>query len=282
MVTGASTADCAVILVDARRGILTQTRRHACIVARLGIRHVALAVNKMDLVRYALVDVEERFRAFAAGVGIDGVTCIPASALAGDNVAQRSAASGCPWYEGPTVMEHLSRVEVDGDRMRAQPLRMPVQWVSRASPESAALPARSSAGRCAPATRSSRCPAAAAPAWSGSSPGMAICRRRSPGPYEDNRDTGGFILIDRVTNDTVAAGMIQFALRRAANVRWQPVTIDRAARARRLGQHPCALWFTGLSGAGQVDDRQPAGDRAAGSTRRAGPPPTAPRASSTR
>src|SRR5688500_11114758 len=132
MVTGASTADAAVILVDARKGILTQTRRHSYLVSLLGIRHVALAINKMDLVDYSEARyrrIEAQYREFAAGIGLADVTCIPLSALRGDNMLAPS--SRTPWYRGTTLMGWLETVEVDEARLQHQPFRMPVQWVNR-------------------------------------------------------------------------------------------------------------------------------------------------------
>ncbi len=136
MVTGASTADAAVILVDARKGVLTQTRRHSYIISLLGIRHVALAVNKLDLVGYSegcFREIEENYRAFAAGIGIVDVRCIPVSALRGDNVVARSEHTG--WYIGPTLLDYLERVEVDQQREERRPFRLPVQLVQRPDSE---------------------------------------------------------------------------------------------------------------------------------------------------
>ena len=132
MVTGASTADCAVILVDATKGVLTQTRRHSFLVGALGIRHIALAVTKMDLVDYAeepFRDLERRCLALAEELGLGDVVCVPVSGLRGDNVVERGDAMG--WYDGPTLIEYLETVEVDEDARRSLPLRMPVQWVNR-------------------------------------------------------------------------------------------------------------------------------------------------------
>jgi bifunctional enzyme CysN/CysC len=132
MVTGASTADCAVILVDASKGVLPQTRRHSRIVALLGIRDVALAVNKMDMVGYdehRFREIEQEYSPFAEQIELDRVTCVPVSALLGDNVFARS--SRVRGYDGPTLMEYLDTVEVDQERMQDQPFRFPVQWVNR-------------------------------------------------------------------------------------------------------------------------------------------------------
>src|SRR3954465_10553730 len=132
MVTGASTADCAVILVDARKGLLTQTRRHSYIVSLLGIQHVALAIYKIDLVGYSAErfrEIQEAYRACAAGSGIDEVACTPVSAVVGDNVVARSEQTG--WYDGPTLLDYLESVEVDQERMERGPFRLPVQLVLR-------------------------------------------------------------------------------------------------------------------------------------------------------
>src|SRR3954454_20975453 len=133
MVTGASTADCAVILIDARKGVLTQTRRHSYLVSLLGIRHVAVAINKMDLVDYAQAryrEIEADYRSFAGEIGLPDVVCIPLSGLRGDNVVEPARAT-MPWYPGPTLMGYLESVEVDQERLQQQPFRLPVQWVNR-------------------------------------------------------------------------------------------------------------------------------------------------------
>jgi bifunctional enzyme CysN/CysC len=354
MVTGASTADCAVILLDARKGVLTQTRRHSHIVELLGIRHVALAVNKMDLVEHdeaRFREIEVAYREFAADIGLPEVTCIPVSALAGDNVV--AAGERMPWYDGPTLMGYLERVEVDLDRMEAAPFRMPVQLVSRPSSDFRGFAGTIAGGIVRPgdeirvlprdtpsrierivtydgdldaavagqavtltladevdASRGDMIATAQAPpavadqfeatvVWMADDPmyrgrnylmrigsqlatatiaplkyklnvdsqehvaatklelnEIGVCdleldRPVAFDPYEENRDTGGFILVDRITNDTVGAGMLRYALRRSANVRWQAVDVDKAARAAQKGQTPSVLWFTGLSGAGK-------------------------------
>jgi bifunctional enzyme CysN/CysC len=354
MVTGASTADCAVILLDARKGVLTQTRRHSHIVELLGIRHVALAVNKMDLVGHdeaRFREIEIAYREFAAAIGLPEVTCIPVSALAGDNVVATS--ERMPWYGGPTLMGYLETVEVDLDRMEAAPFRMPVQLVSRPSSDFRGFAGTIAGGTVRPgdeirvlprdtpsrierivtydgdldaavagqavtltladeidASRGDMIATAQAPpavadqfeatvVWMADDPmyrgrnylmrigsqlatatiaplkyklnvdsqehvaatklelnEIGVCdleldRPVAFDPYEENRDTGGFILVDRITNDTVGAGMLRYALRRSANVRWQAVDVDKAARAAQKGQTPSVLWFTGLSGAGK-------------------------------
>jgi bifunctional enzyme CysN/CysC len=354
MVTGASTADCAVILLDARKGMLRQTRRHSHLVALLGIRHVALAINKMDLVEHSEAryrEIEAAYREFATEIGLPDVTCIPVSALAGDNVVEPSARM--PWYEGPTLLRYLEEVEVDLDRMEAAPLRMPVPWVSRPSSDFRGFAGTIAGGTVRPgdairvlprdtrstierivtydgdldaavagqavtlvladeidASRGDMIAAADTPpgvadqfeatvVWMADDPmyrgrnylmrigsqiatatiaplkyklnvdsrehlaasklelnEIGVCdleldRQVAFDPYDENRETGAFILIDRITNDTVGAGMLRYALRRSANVRWQAVDVDKSLRAAQKGQTPSVLWFTGLSGAGK-------------------------------
>ena len=354
MVTGASTADLSVILVDARKGVLTQTRRHSYLVSLLGIRHVVLVVNKMDLVDFSEATfraVEEEYRKFAAELGLPAVTCIPISAVRGDNVVVRSAATS--WYAGPTLMGLLDGVEVVEARLGDQPLRLPVQWVNRPNHDFRGFAGtivggrvrKGDAIRVQPSGRMSRVArivtaggdldeattgqsitltledeidvsrgdlivTANAPAdvahqfeatvvWMNESPMLrgrsylmkigtktvtatvsplkhkinvntlakvagsklelneiGVCqleldRPIAFDPYEVNRDTGGFILIDRLSNDTVGAGMLRFALRRAQNVHWQALDVNKPARAALKGQKPCVLWYTGLSGAGK-------------------------------
>ncbi|WP_082611239.1 sulfate adenylyltransferase subunit CysN [Lysobacter sp. Root916] len=353
MATGASTADLAVVLVDARKGLLTQTRRHTYIAALLGIRHVLLAVNKMDLVGYDQAVFEAivaEYRELAAQRGIAQVTAIPLSALRGDNLLQRSQAM--PWYDGVSVLEHLETVDVARDEVEVG-FRLPVQWVNRPNQnfrgfagtvaagvvrpgdEIAALPSgrRSRVARIVTAggdlevagvgqavtltlddeldiSRGDVIASADAPAqvadqfaahllWMGESPllpgrpywlkigtrtvsatvteikhkidvntqaqlaakhlelnEVAYCNLNLDQPvafeaYRDNRALGGFILIDREDNATVAAGTLDFALRRAGNIHWQHVDVDKAARARSKAQTPRCVWFTGLSGSGK-------------------------------
>ena len=353
MVTGASTADLAVILIDARKGVLTQTRRHSYIVSLLGIRHVVLAVNKMDLVDYApetFQTIADDYREFASRIGLADVTFIPLSALKGDNVVEPSAQMH--WYHGPTLLGFLETVEVD-DEVASGPFRMPVQWVNRPDLDFRGFSGTISSGivkpgdaiRAQPSGRESRVTrivtangdlpmavagqsitltladeidisrgdvisACASPAevadqfectvvWMAEEPmlpgrayllkigaltlsatlaepkyrinvntlehlaarrldlneigvcNVAMDRPVPFDPYADNRDTGGFILIDRMTNHTVAAGMLHFALRRSHNIHLQPVDVNKAARAAQKHQKPAVLWFTGLSGAGK-------------------------------
>ena len=358
MATGASTADLAVVLVDARKGLLTQTHRHSYIVSLLGIRHVVLAVNKMDLVGYdqsvfdAIVD---GYRELAAQLGIPQVQAIPLSALKGDNMI--AASTAMPWYAGPTLLDHLEQinveqVQVDSASSNAA-FRLPVQWVNRPNQdfrgfagtvvggtvalgdEVAVLPSgrRSTVARIVTAdgdlvqagdgqaitltladevdaSRGDVIAAASDPPevadqfaahllWMGDErllPGrpyllklgtqtvgasvteikhkvdvntqehlaakhlelneVAYCNLHLDQPvafepYARNRALGAFILIDRQSNATVAAGTLDFALRRAGNIHWQHLDVDRAARARIKHQQPRCLWFTGLSGAGK-------------------------------
>ena len=354
MVTGASTADLAVILIDARKGVLTQTRRHSFLVSLIGIRQVVLAVNKMDLVGYdpAIFDrVAADYRAFAAQIGLDDITAIPVSGLKGDNVMQPGNAM--PWYVGPSLMEFLQTCPIDETRLQRQPLRLPVQWVNRPHADFRGFCGLLASGQVRPGDRVRVQPsgrestvarivgftgdrdlavagesvnltltdeldvsrgdvitAAAAPAevadqfechlvWMDDEallPGrpyvlkigacsvnatvtdikhkvnvntlehtatrtlalneIGVCnisldRAVAFEPYAVNRELGGFILIDRLSNRTVGAGMLRFALRRAHNIHLQALDIDKAARAALLGQQPAVLWFTGLSGAGK-------------------------------
>ena len=353
MATAASTAQLAVLLVDARKGLLTQTHRHSYIVSLLGIRHVILAVNKMDAVdwdRGVFDDITFSYSKVAAELGITDVACIPISASQGDNVVFSSA--NMAWYRGPTLLAHLETVGI-GDDLAAKPFRMPVQWINRPDQNFRGYSGTIVSGSVQPgdcviiqpsgqATRVARivtmdgdldCAAAGdavtltidadvdisrgdlfasdmAPAlladqfaahiiWMGKEPllpgrsylllaganfinaqitelkysinvstrehvaakhldlneigfcNVALDRPLSFDRYEENRETGSFILIDRFTFATVACGMIAYALRRATNVHWQPLTIDKAARAALNEQKPRILWFTGLSGAGK-------------------------------
>jgi len=354
MITGASTADVAVILVDARKGLLTQTRRHSYLVSLIGIKKIVLTINKMDLMNYSeqvFRDIEKQYREFASQIGLDDITAIPLSALRGDNMVERS--ERMPWYRGAALLELLETIELDDSRMQLMPLRLPVQWVNRPNLNFRGFCGKLSSGtatvgdriRVQPSGRESRIAriisggvdrplavtgesitvtledeidisrgdvisAASAPAevadqfqatviWMDDEPmlpgrpymlkvgtrtvsatiteprykvnvntmehlaakqlelneigicNIALDRVVPFDPYSDNRETGGFILIDRITNNTVAAGMLHFALRRSHNIHLQHVDITKQARAQRLGQRPLVLWFTGLSGAGK-------------------------------
>lgn len=359
MVTGASTAELAVILVDARQGVLTQTRRHSYIVHLMGIRHIVLAVNKMDLVGYderKFKEIVEDYRAFASSIGINEFVPVPISGLMGDNITRASV--NMPWYHGRTLMNHLETVPLDSEHLSRRPFRMPVQWVNRphldfrgfAGQVSAGCIARDDAVRIVPSGVVSTVRRIVGPegdltrAVAGQSVTIVLkdevdCSRGSvlaaldhppesadlfevtlvwmdevnllPGrsyllklgaqsvsvtvqhpkyridvnsrerlatktfalndigvveistskplvfePYRGsdeniNADLGGFILIDKSTNRTVAAGMIHFALRRSHNIHWQAIEISREAHSRQKGQRACVLWFTGLSGSGK-------------------------------
>ena len=354
MVTGASTADLAVILIDARKGVLQQTRRHSYLVHLLGIRHVVLAVNKMDLVGYdqGVFDrIVAEYRAFASSIGITTFTAIPISGFKGDNITALSA--NTPWYSGPALIEHLESVEVDAAAAQSQPFRMPVQWVNRPNLDFRGFAGQIASGtirpgdavRIVPSGKTSTVKTISTfdgdlpEAVAGQSVTLTLadevdCSRGDliaaagdppqasdqfcatfvwmdeealkPGrgywlklgtqmvtatvqppkyeidvnslehlaaktltlnaigvaefatdrpiafePYGANRQLGGFILIDKFTNATVAAGMIEFNLRRADNVHWQPVAITRDNHAGMKNQKPKVLWFTGLSGSGK-------------------------------
>ncbi|MEI6487135.1 MAG: sulfate adenylyltransferase subunit CysN [Sphingomonadales bacterium] len=352
MATGASTADLAIVLVDARKGLLPQTRRHTRILSLLGIRQIVLAVNKMDLVDHDAAvfrAIVADYHAMADGLGFDAIMPIPMSARAGANVARRAAEM--PWYAGPTLLEHLETVAIASEA--AGPARFPVQWVNRPDADfrgfsgtlvsgqlrvgDALVVARSGVGSTvkrivtadtdlaearagdaitlvlADEIDVSRgdllAPAAARPhlaqqfaaklLWLQADemiPGRPYLLRAGPftttatitllkhridvnsgepspartlamneiglanidtvaplafDAYADNRDTGGFILIDRFTNQTVGAGMILHPLRRAANVHLQAMAVDQAQRSALKGHQPAVLWFTGLSGSGK-------------------------------
>jgi bifunctional enzyme CysN/CysC len=354
MVTGASTADLALVLVDARKGLLPQTQRHTVLASLLGLRTVLLAVNKMDLVGYSAEVFETlraAYQAFARRLGIDNVAAIPLSALRGDNLVVRSEAM--PWYDGPALLPWLDAVPLDEQRLAQRPLRLPVQWINRAMPDGRGIAGTLVAGtvrvgdrvRVLPSGRESTVQrltcgeveldaactneavtltladaldvsrgdmlcAADAPAamgerfeatlvWLADAPmlrgrsylmkigtrtvmatvmpvkhkldvttlahlpgstlglneiGVVVLELDRPvafDPYADNRDTGGFILIDRLTNATVGAGMLKFALRRSDNLHWQVTTVDKDARRALNGHRSAVVWLTGLSGAGK-------------------------------
>jgi bifunctional enzyme CysN/CysC len=353
MATGASNAELAVLLVDARKGLLGQTRRHAIIVGLLGIRHVVLAVNKMDLVAYdraVFEGIAAGFNSFAAELGFKDITCIPVSARHGDNVSARSGRM--PWYAGPPLLAHLESVDVEDGRA-GQPFRLPVQWVNRphsdfrgyagtiaggslkAGDEIVVLPsgqatrvksillgdseiAAAQTGDAVTVTLAQEVDVARGDMLAGARdrpavadqfaahlvwmaadklfPGrsylmkvnnntltatvselkhridvdtlaklaaktlslnevgvanLSLARPIAFDPYAENRTTGAFILIDRYSNQTVAAGMIDFALRRATNIHHQNITVSKAARTALMHHKPAVLWFTGLPGAGK-------------------------------
>lgn len=354
MVTGASTADLAVILIDARKGVLVQTRRHSYLCHLIGIRNIVLAVNKMDLVDYdeAVFDaIVKEYTEFAASIGIESFTAMPISGFKGDNITTLS--ENTPWYKGTTLVEHLETVEVLSSVDADKPFRLPVQWVNRpnldfrgfsglvatgavkAGDKIRVLPS----GKTSTITRVVTYDGDLEEAVAGQSVTVCFedeidCSRGSvisvadnppqtadqfeatfvwmadeamiPGraywlklgtqmvsatvqepkytvnvntmermaaktldlnaigvaeltsdkqlvfePYAENRMLGGFILIDKMTNATVAAGMINFSLRRSQNVHWQAIDIDRKQHAALKNQKPAVLWFTGLSGSGK-------------------------------
>jgi bifunctional enzyme CysN/CysC len=353
MATGASNCDFAVLLVDARSGVLTQTRRHACILSLLGIRKIALAINKMDLIEFSqdrFGEIADDFVSFSGPLGFEAITCIPVSALKGDNVLKPSPEMH--WHHGPTLLGHLETVEVAADR-QDQPFRFPVQWVNRPHLDFRGYAGTVVGGSVRPGDEVVIQPsgkrvhiarivaaggdldvarrgdavtltfaeevdvsrgdvlvaAEAAPSvadqiaakiiWFDEEPmlpgraytlksgyqtttatisslkyklnvdnlehvagktlemnevgtcNLSTVKSLVFDPYSENSETGSFILIDRFTNATVAAGMIEFALRRATNIQWQELSIDKSARAGLKGQKPCVLWFTGLSGSGK-------------------------------
>jgi len=353
MVTGASTAEVAIILIDARKGVLTQSRRHSYLTSLVGIRKIVLAINKMDLVDYAqdrYLEIIEEYKEFAADLGFEEICCIPISALKGDNIIKASERT--PWYQGPTLMHHLEHVEITDNALN-KAFRMRVQWVSRPNldfrgfsgtiasgivkpGDAVVVPSSGQVSKvarivtmdgdleeavagqavtitlqdeidisrgdmlCCPEQRPSyadqfeahlvwmheepllpgrsyliKAGSATAPATVSAlkhkvnvntlqrEPGktlelneVGICnisltKPISFDPYQENRSTGNFILIDRFTNATVGAGMIDFPLRRATNIHWQSIDINKQSRAEMNDQQPKVLWFTGLSGAGK-------------------------------
>ena len=354
MVTGASTADLAVILIDARKGVLVQTRRHSYLCHLLGIRHFVLAVNKMDLVDYNQARFDEivaDYTAFASSIGMDSFTAIPISGFKGDNVTERSATT--PWYAGPVLIDHLETVSLERDAQQDASFRLPVQWVNRPNLDFRGFAGQIASGTVKPGdavrvlpsgrtttvarvvaaggdldhavagesvtltfadeidcSRGDVIAAADAPpevadqfeatlVWMDDQPllpgrgywlklgtqtvsatlqqpkyainvntlehlaaktlelnaiGVAELATDKPivfEPYAQSKVLGGFILIDKLTNRTVAAGMLNFSLRRAQNVHWQPTDITRADHAALKNQKPRVLWFTGLSGSGK-------------------------------
>ncbi len=354
MVTGASTADLAVILIDARKGVLTQTRRHSFLAHLIGIKHIVLAVNKMDLVAYDKTVFERillSYRAFATEIGITNFTAIPISGFKGDNITALS--ENTPWFKGPALIEYLEGVEVAAQRAVNSDFRLPVQWVNRPNLDFRGFSGQIAGGSVRPGdavrvlpsgktttidrvvtqggdleeavagqsvtltlsdevdcSRGDVIAAADAPpeaadqfeatlVWMADEAmiagraywlklatqsvsatiqppkyeinvntldhlaaktlelnGIGVVELSTDKPivfeaYADNRTLGGFILIDKITNATVAAGMLHFSLRRAQNVHWQATDVSREARANLKNQKPALLWFTGLSGSGK-------------------------------
>ena len=354
MITGASSADVAVILIDARKGVLTQTRRHSYLVSLIGLRKVILAINKMDLMDYSekvFQDIEKQYRAFAKQIGLGDITAIPLSALRGDNMLLNS--ERMPWYKGPSLLTLLETIELDESEREDAPMRLPVQWVNRPNLNFRGFCGTLASGairpgdriRAEPSGRESRVArivtaggdqpvavagqsitltledeidisrgdlisAAASPTevadqfqatiiWMADEPmlpgrpyllkigartvsatitepkykvnvntmehlaakklglneigvcNLSLDQMIAFDPYTENHETGGFILIDRLSYNTVGAGMLHFALRRSHNIHMQHVDVSKEARAELMGQKPVVLWFTGLSGAGK-------------------------------
>jgi len=353
MATGASNVELAVLLVDARKGLLTQTRRHAIIASLLGIRYAVLAVNKIDLVEFdraVFERISSEFKSFAAELGFKQIQAIPVSARHGDNVSSRSERT--PWYSGPHLLDYLETINIEDNRA-GKPVRMPVQWVNRRNADFRGFVGTLVSGGARPGDdvvvlpsgQTSRIKSIIGPGgevnaaqagdgititltdeidiargdmlaelrdrpqvadqfaahlvWMGSEhllPGrsylmkinhctvaatvtdlkhkvdvntfskvaaktlalneVGVCNLSTARPvvfdaYVDNRDTGAFILIDRFSNETAAAGMIDFALRRATNIHHQNITVSKASRTKLMHHKPAVLWFTGLSGAGK-------------------------------
>lgn len=353
MATGASTADLAVVMIDARKGILTQTRRHSFIVSMLGVKDIVLCINKMDLVDHSQKvynEIDESYREFAKTIGLESIQSIPVSALKGDNITEPSTTM--TWYTGPTLIGHLEEVDVESGT-QSKPFRLPVQWVNRPDLDFRGFSGRIASGTVMPGDAVKVLPSgksstvARVVTMDGDlseavadesitltledeidiSRGDMICHANTPcesadqfetrilwmseapmlpgrpylmkvrgrtvgcvlnqpkykihvntlehlaakklelneigvctialdqdipfDPYDENRETGAFILIDKMTNATVGMGLINFALRRASNIHWQAMDIDKQARASAKHQKPAVLWFTGLSGSGK-------------------------------
>ncbi len=353
MATGASTADLAVILIDARHGVMTQTRRHSFIASLLGIKHIVVAINKMDLVHFdqtVFEKIETEYCDFAKNLGFESILCIPMSALEGDNITSQSG--NTPWYHGAALLPYLETIDVSS-HTSDDAFRMPVQWVNRPNLDFRGFSGTVAGGSVAPGDEivvlpsANRSKVSRIVTYNGDldkastdqavtlvledeidiSRGDVICGGQAPAeqtdqfaahllwmhdealfpgrqyllktanrivpatvtdlkhkinvntldhqsgktlelnevgvcnihtsqpiafdPYNANRKTGSFILIDRRTNTTIGAGMIDFSLRRAQNVHWQALEIDKTARAQQKHQKPCMLWFTGLSGSGK-------------------------------
>ena len=354
MVTGASTADAAIILIDARKGLLTQTKRHSYICQLLGINHTIITVNKMDLVQYDQTRFDEivnEFVEFSKVIDLHNISFVPISGIKGDNIVTRS--KKMPWYEGPSLIKLLEGLEIDTDRTLSQPFRMPVQWVNRPNSDFRGVSGKVVSGYISKndeicilpsgkktkveriitpngdaelcrsdqsititfsdeidCSRGQVLSIAKAPLevadqfettiiWMNDDPlipgrsyylkigasevsatlgqpkyklnvstnehtaaktlelneiGSATLTTDQVIPfttYHENRDLGGFILIDKFSNQTVAAGLIKFSLRRSQNIHWQNTTISKTHRAEAKGQKPMVLWMTGLSGSGK-------------------------------
>ncbi len=354
MATGASTADVAIILVDASQGILTQTRRHSFIVSMVGVKRIVLAVNKLDLVNYSQEVFEEivtQYRSFAnEALELEEITAVPISALKGDNIVGSS--ENTPWYDGPSIMEYLESVEVTA-AAQSRPFRMPVQWVNRPDREFRGFAGLIGSGTVSPGDKIRVLPSGTESTierivtWEGDlelagagrsvtltlsdeidiSRGDIITTAESPcssadqfqtrilwmnesammpgreylfksstqntsmtlgrlkhridvntldelpgkvldmneigvcnislssriafDSYQQDPSMGGFIIVDRITNNTVGMGLIDYALRRADNIHWQSMDVTKQSRGEQKGQQPRLVWFTGLSGSGK-------------------------------
>lgn len=354
MATGASTAQAAVLLIDARKGVLTQTKRHSRIVSMFGIRHVVLAVNKMDLVEWSQTvfdEIEQAYRRVAQDLSFETITAIPLSALEGHNIVDPGRVA-MPWYEGPSLLRWLEEINI-AEIATAQPFAMPVQWVNRPDLNFRGFSGRIASGSVSPGDNVRISPSGVTSrikevvVWGGpatkasagqsvtlvlddevdTSRGDVIASASHPvefadqfegdllwmsehallpgrpyaalihtksasvtithikhrldintgahlsavtlglneiatvnvsfdrpvpfAPYLVNKKLGAFIVIDKLTNETVGAGLIHFALRRSANVHWQALDVTKSARAEMKHQQACCLWFTGLSGSGK-------------------------------
>lgn len=354
MITGASTADVAIVMVDARKGVLTQTRRHSYLVSLIGIKHIVVAINKMDLVHYSEAVYEkitEDYKQFAKQIGLENVTFIPMSAFKGDNIIVPSG--NMAWHHGSTLMGYLETVEINELRMQNQPFRLPIQWVNRPNLDFRGFAGTIASGTVRPGdairvqpsgkestvkrivahggdlpiavagqsitltladevdiSRGDVISAKDSPAeiadqfeatliWMHDDPllpgrpymmkmanqsvtltvtsikhqinvntlehvaarklelneigvcNISLDRVIAFDPYATNPDTGGFILVDRHSNNTVGAGLMTFALRRSHNIHVQHIDVDKSGRSALKHQKPCVLWFTGLSGAGK-------------------------------
>ena len=353
MATGASTADLAILMIDARKGILTQTKRHSFIISLLGIKHVVLAINKMDLIEFdqnIFEEIDKNYRNFAKKLGFHNIVSIPVSALGGDNIIEKSEKTD--WFNGPMLMEHLETVQIEEQNVSA-PFRLPVQWINRPNPDYRGFSGTVSAGNIAvgdeivalPNAKTSRVKGILGTSGEKNhatfgeaitislddeidiSRGDVIAKINErpeitdqfqahiiwmqeehllPGrpyliktnnqttegvvtelkhkinvnslehesgktlelnevglinislnqsiaydPYTENKSMGSFIIIDKFTNSTMACGMIKFGLRRASNVHWQAVDVDKKSRSKQKHQKAKILWFTGLSGSGK-------------------------------
>jgi bifunctional enzyme CysN/CysC len=270
MAIGASIADVAIVVVDARKGLLVETPRHGFIAALLGVRRIVLVVDSMGLVDYSpavFAAIEAAYRAFARQITLPDVAAIPISAAHGDNVIEPCASM--PWYRGPTLMAHLDTVPIDNGSLGADaPVEIADQfeasivWLDVAP----LLRGRSYLMKIATATVNATVAPlkyrldvhslehVAADKLERNEIGVGNIELDRPItflPYAIRRELGGFILIDGTTGDTVGAGQLRFALRRSHNIHRQPFDIDRSARATQKSQRPCVLWLTGISGAGK-------------------------------